>query len=278
MKKAILVISVLTVVVVTLCAFVGCGNVNQLNMLTIGWLDYESFVYNVYVDGTDTPIGEMTYTVKRLKNATETTPVGSYTVSSGGYSEYDLKITEDSEYAGSTLYSKVIFDSKFSPIASYKKLDSSNNSLDYEISVDYSGKKKGTITINGETSEFKKSGNTYDNDCIYTVIRGSVFDGASSYSLSMSTPANESSKTRSVSVAKIGINEEITSDMLFGESKVVKCSVFRASTPATYGDGAITTIAFSEEAQTVEGKSVIKVPVKIVEGSYSYVIKEIKLS
>ena len=277
MKKIIFLAIVSILIVSTAGVFAACSNVNQLNMLSVGWLDNESYVYDVVYNNEI--VGEMTYTFKRLSDTTESTPAGNYEVSSGGYCEYSLNVTAG-EYAGSTLYSKVIMSSNLTPIASYKKLDSSNNDLDYEISTDYRSK-KGSIVINGNEHTFKKSASTYDNDSIYTVVRGSVFNpDKTSYSLSMSVVSNDTAEVRSISVAKVTADADVKSNILDAESKniVFKCSTFRVAVPAKYGDGTFTYMSFSNDPYKVSGKSVIKVPVEIIEGDYTYVLKTITVA
>jgi len=281
MKKILVVLLVLTVIGATVGVFVGCSNVNQLNMLSIGWLDSESFEYDVYyVDGDSTQlIGNMTYAFKRLNNANESindnADAKKYEVSSGGYAEYNLSIT-DGDYSGSSIYSKVIFNSTFSPYASYKKFDSSDDSLDYEVFADYSGKKKGTVTVNGQEKTFKKVAGTYDNESLYTVIRGSVFE-TNSYSLSMRVPSNQTADVQTVSVVRLNANDDVVSNIVDGNGNKIKlnCSTFRASVPAKYGSGTYTVISFTNNAYDVSGKKVIKVPVMIQEGNYRYVIKSV---
>ena len=284
MKKFAIILCVLTVLCLTLGVFLtGCRSVNQLNMLSIGWLDYESYTFDVVEkNGNETQtVGTMTYTFKRLIGdpAKEFVNGKEYSVSSGGYCEYDLIVTAG-EYAGSHLYSKVLFDSLFSPIVSYKKLDSSKDELDYEVTADYSGKKTGTITINGEEKSFKKKSGTYDNESLYTIIRGSVFNGDSAYKLSMKVPSNQTADIQTVTVTKTSAEEEITSNLLDDETNKVKfkCSTFTASVPAKYGNGTSTTMSFSNEVYKKDGKSLIKVPVRIVEGNYEYILKAINLA
>lgn len=276
MKKIILVMITLVLLVSTAGVFAACSNVNQLNMLSIGWLDKESYTYDVVYN--EQVIGEMTYTFKRVLNGKESTPAGEYEISSGGYCEYSLNIT-GGEYAGSTIYSKVILSSTLTPIASYKKYDSSNDALDYEVTTDYRSK-KGSILINGKEHTFKKSASTFDNDSLYTVIRASVFSPEkNNYSLSMSVVSNDTAEVRTISVAKISAEADKKSKLLDDKSKQIefKCSTFRIAVPAKYGDGTFTYMSFANDAYKFEGKSLIKLPVEIIEGDYTYVLKGINL-
>lgn len=288
MKKIILVISVILIVLSVGLTAVACSNVNQMNMLSIGWLDYEQYTYNVYAtqDEEKVLIGTLTYTFNRLK-PNEKVKIGESEKEFSGDAmvEYKLNITEG-EYKGTTMESAVVFTSKFQPKASYKKFNASNTEFgdlrenSYTSFADYTtSSKKGTYTYTAKgkdpvTSEFKKAG-AYDNESLYTLIRASVFDTSAGYSLSLSVPDNSNFILKSVGVALVSVENAITSD--FQEEPIV-CTTARATISASKGQGTQSFINYSNRAIKVDGKDIVKVIVKIEEGDYSYVLSDISVS
>lgn len=282
MKKFILIISVLVIVLSLGLTVVACSNINQMNMLSIGWLDYEQFTYNVYKH-TDKDnkelIGTLTYTFNRTKGAK--VKVNDKEFKNGDASvEYELNITAG-EYKGTTMTSIVVFTSKFQPIASYKVFNSSNEEYSYTTFADYTtGSKKGTYTYtaNGKepvTSEFKKTG-AYDNESLYTLIRASVFDTSAGYSLSMSVPDNSNFILKSVSVGLTSIDNTVKTD--YNGNTEIKCSTARATVSASKGQGTQCFVNYANTPITVNGKDVVKAIVSIYEDDYSYVLSNISVS
>lgn len=288
MKKIILVVSVILIVLSVGLTAVACSNVNQMNMLSIGWLDYEQYTYNIYTTQDDEKvlIGTLTYTFNRLK-ASEKVKIGEVEKEFSGDAmvEYKLEITAG-EYKGTTMESAVVFTSKFQPKASYKKFNASNTEFgaikenSYTSFADYTtSSKKGTYTYtaNGKdavTSEFKKAG-AYDNESLYTLIRASVFDTSAGYSLSLSVPDNSNFVLKSVDVRLISFENTITSD--FQEDPIV-CTTARATISASKGQGTHSSISYANSPIKVDGKDIVKVIVKIEEGNYSYVLSNISVT
>ena len=281
MKKIILVVSVILIVLSVSLTAVACSNVNQMNMLSIGWLDYEQCTYNVYAtqDEEKILVGTLTYTFNRLKDK-EKIKVGEDEKEFSGDAmvEYKLDITAG-EYKGTTMESTVVFTSKFSPKVSYKKFNSSNPDYSYTSFADYTtSSKKGTYTYkangNTVTSEFKKTA-AYDNESLYTLIRASVFDTSAGYSLSLSMPDNSNFILKSVGVGLISVENAITSD--FQEEPIV-CTTARATISASKGQGTQSFVSYSNKAINVDGKDIVKVIVKIEEGDYSYVLSNISVT
>lgn len=283
MKK---ILFVLVLVIVGMVCLTGCSSVNQLNMISIGWLDYEQYTYNVYDNTTDQSqlIGEMVYTFKRV-NSGEVNGK-SFDCNKGCLTTYSLNITEG-KYKGSTLSSSILFDSLFIPVASYKEysavVDGQNNEdISYTVFADYTtGSKTGTYVRNGgEEKEFTKIKSKvyrYDNESIYTLIRGSVFSN-SSYSLSFSLLSNEDFSAKSVSVYKNSVEVEVKSELTAIENPTLTCTCIVANMAADKGSGTARYIYYADQSITIEGKDVIKAMVKIEEDGYTYVLKDIKVS
>lgn len=280
MKKIILVIFVIAIVLSLGLTVVACSNVNQMNMLSIGWLDYESYTYNVYKGSGDTKelLGELTYTFNRLKGSV-TVNEKEFTESNGAYVEYNLNITAG-EYAGTTMHSIVVFNSKFQPKASYKEYNCSKPEYSYTSFADYTtSSKKGTYTYTAGgkdpvTSEFKKT-NAYDNESLHTLVRASVFDTAS-YSLSMSVPDNSNFTLKSVAVGITNYENTITTD--YNNNAEIKCTTVVTRMSAQEGQGTQNYINYANAPITVDGKDVVKAMVAIYEGEYSYVLKNISVT
>lgn len=279
MKKIILVISVIVIVLGLGLTAVSCSNINQMNMLSIGWLDYEQYTYNIYKTENNNKnlIGTLTYTFNRIKG--KKVLVNTKEFSGDAMVEYKLEIT-DGEYKGTTMESIVVFTSKFQPKASYKKFDSSNEEYSYESFADYTtSSKKGTYTYTAHgkdpvTSEFKKTG-AYDNESLYTLIRASVFDTSAGYNLSLSVPDNSNFVLKSVGVALISTDNKVKSD--YNENSEISCTTARATVSASKGQGTQCYINYANNAISVDGKDIVKAIISIQEGDYSYVLSNVSV-
>lgn len=287
MKKSILVIAILLVTITASATlFVACSSVNQVNMASMGWLDYENYTYNVYeTEGENKNlIGTMTYTYKRLDGEVEINGK-TFTESNGAFVTMKLQII-DGAYQGSTMESMVLFNSTFNPKASYKKYDCSDNSLSYTTFIDYSTSgKKGSFTYtdgNGNVTEkeFKKSAN-YDNDSLYTLIRASVFS-TKNYGLSVMVSDKATCEKRSVSVGLISTEKKITADYENAEFTCTQIGTVLSSTGSTGSlDVALRSnthyLYFSNTPIKIGGKDIVKPLIEIQEGKYSYVLKSISI-
>lgn len=277
MKKILLVLMVL-VLTISFSCLVACSSLNQLNMLSMGWLDYEKYTYNVYENNGEesTLIGSMDYIFERIDGKI-TVNEKEFDVTKAASVNYKLTITEG-DFKGSTLEAIVVFDSNLYPIASYKKYDCSDNTYSYTSFADYSADgKTGTYTyIDGEgkesSNEFKKS-NTYDNDSIYTLIRASVFD-VDSYSLSMSVPDKATFNLRTVQVAIMSKDTKVTTDYSEDEFSCTKIGTLMSSdidqSPTHY-------LYYANSPITVDGKEIVKPLIEIAEDNYHYVLKDISI-
>ena len=274
MKKVIV---ILLAVIVVLCPVVltACSSVNQLNSISVSFKDYEQFVYNIYEDNVVDPIGTMTYTFERI-NAETTLHVGpgEYTVSEGAIITTEVNITAGT-YQGDHIQSVVLVKSSLLAVASYKVYESQDEARAYTSYVVY-GNKKVNFTINGKESSHKVR-SCYDNDSLYTLARASRLS-ESSYSLSVAGVDNLQGNTRSVSFGK-GADVEMGCDAVLdgeGQRKPINCYHVVLSTSAQYGKGAQTHIYLAID-KSEETQKVLKVPVKIVEGTYSYILASISL-
>lgn len=274
MKKIILVIMIIAITM-TASVLVACSQVNQLNMLSMGWLDYECYTYNIYhTEGNNsTIIGTMTYIYNRVDGEVEVNGK-KFNQSHGAMIETKLTIS-GGEYSGSTMESVVIFGSTFVPTASYKKFVCSDSSLSYTSFADYTkSSKNGSFTYsdeNGEkTSEFKKSG-AYDNECLYTLIRASVFE-TNNYSLSMRVPDNSTYELRTVTIGKMAVDSKIKADYHDTE---FTCTAIAARVTSKKGSSTTHTAYYSNEPIKVDGKDIVKPIVQIVEGNYKFVLSSV---
>ncbi len=282
MKK---IVFVLVLVIVGMVCLTGCSSVNQINMISIGWLDYEQYTYNVYDNTAEQAqlIGEMVYTFKRVNSAEINGK--NFDCNNGCITTYSLDITEG-KYKGSTLNSSILFDSLFIPVASFKAYNAivdgqKNDDISYTVFADYTtGSKTGTYVRNGgEEKEFTKIKSKvyrYDNESIYTLIRGSVF--SSNYSLSFSLLSNEDYSAKSVSVYKNSVEVEVKSELTLIDNPTLTCTCIVANMAADKGSGTARYIYYADQPVSVEGKDVIKAMVKIEEDGYNYVLKDIKVS
>ncbi len=285
--KRIVIISIISVMLLSVCLAAGCSSVNQLNLLSVGWTDYEQYVYNVYEGDSTTAIGTMTYTFQRLVpvDGQVKCTVGDkeYTVSSGALIITDLNIT-GGQYAGETMTSTVLVGDKLQSIASYKEYRAVDEQRSYITSVDYGTDKKATITINGQSAQFKKGTTCYDNDSLYTLVRASDF-GVSSYGLAVTSTDNLQGSTRNVSIAMISANAPVTCDFKIDpnafENTPIECYQLRVLAQAAYGNGTAHYLYFAktviEQNKGDVTKKLKKVLVKIQEGNYSYVLSSISL-
>lgn len=276
MKKLLLVLMVL-VLTISFSCLVACSSLNQLNMLSMGWLDYEKYTYNVYEkDGeSNTLIGSMDYIFERVDGKI-TINEKEFDVTKSATVSYKITVTEG-EFKNSTLEAIVLFDSNLFPIASYKKYNCSDSTYSYTSFADYSDSgKNGTYTyIDGDGKEssnnFKKT-NTYDNDSLYTLIRASVFD-VDSYSLTMSVPDKATFNLRTVQVAKYA-DTKITIDYSEDEYACTKIATAMSSdidTSPTH------VLYYATSPIKVDGKDIVKPLIKIEEGNYHYVLKDISI-
>lgn len=274
MKKIILVIMIIAITLTT-SVLVACSQVNQLNMLSMGWLDYECYTYNVYhTEGKDsTVIGTMTYTYTRVDGEVEVNGK-KFNQSHGAMIETKLTIS-GGEYQGSTMESVVVFSSTFVPTASYKKFVCSDDSLSYTSFADYTkSSKNGTFTYTDKdcetTSEFKKSG-AYDNECLYTLIRASVFENQN-YSISMRVPDNSTYELRTVAIGKATADAKTKCDY---QNSEFTCTVIAARVTSKKGSSTTHTVHYSNTPIKVDGKDIVKPIVQIVEGDYKFVLASV---
>ena len=288
MKKTLLVIAILIITVTAAATLlVACSNVNQVNMASMGWLDYERYTYNVYetVGETKNLIGTMTYTFKRIDGDVEINGK-TFNESNGAFVTMNLQIF-DGEYKDTTLESTVVFNSTFNPKASFKKYVCSDNSLSYTTFIDYSTSgKHGSFVYtdgNGQTTEksFGKSAR-YDNDSIYTLIRASVFS-TKNYGLSVYVNDKATCERRSVSVSMVSNEKKITTDY---ENTEFTCTQIATTLSSTGTSGTLDValrsnthfLYFSNTPIKVDGKDIVKPLVEIQEGDYSYVLASVSIT
>ena len=280
MKKAVIITLAL---VMALCPVVlaACSSVNQLNSISVSWTDYEHYVYEIRQDNVAEAIGKMTYTFERILTDTQV-QIGeaTYTASEGAIISTKLEITSG-EYQGDVMESKVLVKSNLLPVASFKKLESTDTARAYTSSIVYESKKV-RITVNGKTSTFKAR-NCYDNESLYTLARASRLT-EQSYGLSVAGVDNLQGSTRSVSMQKASNAEIAVGAFVDSENKArsINCYHVVLSSAAKYGKGVQTHIYFAIDKQDVKKADdsvvrVLKAPLKIVEGNYIYNLIQVVL-
>lgn len=286
MKKIVLLIGVIAVVLCMGLGAVACSNVNQINFISVVARDYERYTYTVYEQLDDEaktlqPIGTYVYTFRRLLGAGENGTVeytvngATYSFHSGGVIETELTIT-DGDYAGETVTTEVLFQNAFTPIASHKVYQAvtkgdPDEARSYESAIDYTAKKQVSITVNGKTSSFKKPSYCFDNDSLYSVVRGSDIT-RSSYSLSVAGVDNLQGGTRSVSIAITGTAITMEVPAISAEPQAVTGVML--ATRAQYGASTACYIYFVQSCRHTDshGRAIDlnKVPVRMDEGRYTY--------
>ncbi len=259
MKKFVFIILILSLMVIPV--FTGCSQVSQLNKLQAPWNDYEKFSYIVSYDGTN--IGTMDMTFKRIKNTTVTINEDEFNFE-GSVCTMQLNITEG-ENAGDSISSEVAFNTDFSPIASYKTTFLKGVTTASFIKYN-TGKNKGTLTLNGNSTTFKHTSTAYDNEMLYLLVRASDLKD-SKYSMSFTSPNNLEGKLNKISVTKGGTTEIIT------ELGTINCNNFTISAEATYGEGVALVLSIAKSPILLaENKDSAKVITKIIEGKYTYLL------
>ena len=297
MKKIVLTICVLALMLCLSLGAFACSNVNQINFISVVARDYEHYTYTLYEQADDaaktlTAIGTYTYTFRRLQPAAGQSTVSytlngaEYTLVSGGVISTELTITEG-EYKGDHVTCEVLFQNAYSPIASHKvyiarKGDQEDAERSYDTSLVYTAKKQVSITVkaNGEdkTSTFKKPNYCYDNDTLYSVVRGSDIS-RSSYSLTVAGVDNLMGGTRSVSIALVSTNLSLDVPCLSAEPVVTTCVML--GTIAQYGASTTTSIYFLPSYRLAVGDATVdlnKVPVRIDEGKYIYKLDAVSVT
>lgn len=280
MKKAILITLAL---ILALCPAVlaACSSVNQINAISVSWSDYEQFTYNIYEGDSNTPVGTMVYTFERILSERVVQVGGDdYTVTEGAIITTELEITAGT-YLGDKISSIVLVKSSLLPVASYKEFESADETRAYTSKIVY-GKKKAYITVNGKESSFKAK-NVYDNESLYTLARASRLT-ESSYSLSIAGVDNLQGGTRSVAFAK-GNNVTLQSDLFVdgeGNKLDIECYHVGLSTAAKYGASTQTHFYLATEKMSWQKADstpvrLLKVPFKIVEGDFNYILVDIDL-
>ncbi|MBO4534740.1 MAG: hypothetical protein J5755_02255, partial [Clostridia bacterium] len=166
-------------------------------------------------------------------------------------------------------------------VASYKVFESADEARAYTSKIVYT-KKKAYITVNGKETSFKAK-NCYDNESLYTLARASRLSD-SSYTLSIAGVDNLQGGTRTVAFAKAN-NVELTNNLFCDDANVplnINCYHVTLSTAAKYGKSTQTHVYLSVNKLDCKKADnsvvrVLKVPLKIVEGSVSYILTEVKL-
>ena len=280
MKKVILITLAL---ILALCPAVlaACSSVNQINAISVSWSDYEQFKFNIYEGDSNASIGTMSMTFERILAETVVEVGGDeYTVKEGAIISTELEITSGT-YLGDKITSKVLVKSSLVPVASYKVFESNDENRAYTSKIVYT-KKKAYITVNGKETSFKAK-NCYDNDSLYTLARASRLSD-SSYTLSIAGVDNLQGGTRTVAFGKAN-NVTLTNALFCDDANVPKelnCYHVTLSTAAKYGSSTQAHIYLAVEKQDVKRADdsvvrVLKVPLKIVEGDFSYILTEVKL-
>lgn len=290
MKKILL-----TILILALCAspllFAACSNVSQRDLLTFSYVcsenGYELFTYEVF-EG-EAVIGEMTMKFEPLKNRavtldciTEQSGKKTFDGVTGTLLSVDLTINN-----GDTITSRVLYDSDFAPIFSYKKTAIARTGVK-EMQVSYEGKYLHTkLLVNGEEAgsmEYKASG-CFDNEMLYALVRASAV-GESSYSFSYTVvnPLTSTADSMTISkVSEVAVSNKALEPTVLPEGTdkyTVPCYQFSISTDNPYASSYAMTIA--KERQTVKNdvleiKNVKKVIVTITEGDIKYVLKDVEI-
>ena len=288
MKKVLLVLAVVVIALSTVFGAIACSNVNQINFISVVARDYEQYTYIVYevVSTTEkNAIGTFTYSFKRI-----VVPDGNvtkyvlndkeYTFSSGGVIKTQLNVTEGT-YKGENVTSEVLFQNAFSPIASKKVYNAfsdgaADEARSYVSVIDYTAKKNISITVNGKEQTFKKPNYCYDNDTLYSLARGSDIS-RQSYSLSVAGVDNQQGGTRTIAMVKM-VNP-VSMDVPFMSAEPLSATCVAITAAAKYGSGTSGYVYFVPSYRHTDstGKQIDlnKVPVRIDEGKYMYVLTAI---
>lgn len=294
MKKLFLTVGVVAMMLCFALGAFACSNVNQINFISVVARDYEQYTYTVYeqandADKTLTDIGTFVYTFRRLKASSDQSTINytlngqSYSLTSGGVISTELSITAG-QYAGEHVVADVLFQNAFNPIASHKVYTAytdgqPDEARSYESSIDYTAKKQVSITVNGNTSTFKKPSYCYDNDTLYSLVRGSDIS-RSSYSLTVAGVDNLQGGTRSVSIALV--STDLKQDIPCMSAEPLSTTCVMLGTRAQYGTSTSTQIYFVPGYRLTVGADqtvdLNKVPVRIDEGKYIYKLTDISVT
>ena len=306
MKKALLIVLILLVAASPI-ALTACSNVSQAQLLSTAYVctvpgGYELFTYDVY-EKTDV-VGEMTLKFEPLLKADVSVPdktaeggEKSYTSFTGSLLTMTLQM--NGVKTNDTMTSKVLYTNAFTPVYSYKK--SVIGGVTKEMQVSYSSKYARTkLFVDGKadkTSTQKiKNTTVVDNEMLYAIIRATKVDD-SSYSLSFSCPNALTAAMDSITVARSGSVEEKIKALEPKEEQTAAAGedaastepqefsipsyLFKISTGNRYADTYSMSIAkepVTVHNDTVNVENVKKVILKITEGDFSYILKNITIA
>ncbi|GEM_PF-2018572 len=307
MKKIVLVLLVLLLCFTPL-VLTACSNVSQAQLLSTGYVctqpgGYELFSYDVYYK-TDV-VGEMTLKFEPLTKASLTLPditadSGEKNFDSFSGTHLTMRLTMDGVFNSDSIESHVLYSNDFTPLYSYKK--TSIGGTEKIMEVTYSSKYAHTsLFVNGKeeaTSRQKiKNATAFDNEMLYAIIRATKVD-ESSYSLSFVSPNALTSELDKISVSKISsVNAKIKAlepkeeetaaaeseneESAEKEEYTTPAYLFRVSTGNRYASTynmAISKNAITVHNDVMDVSNVKKVILKITEGDYSYLLKDIEIA
>lgn len=291
MKKVVLIILILA-----LCAcpilFAACSNVSQRDLTMFSYVcsddGYEFFSYDVYHE--EAVVGEMSMKFEPLKNRSVTLPcltdasgMKSFDGVYGTLFSIDLSMTN-----GDTITSRVVYDSDFTPIFSYKSTLIGGVKKDMQVS--YEGKYLYTkLYVNGEESSSSrhKAAGCYDNEMLYALVRATAVDN-SSYSLSFTAVNPLTASADGMTISKVGevaesvkVLEPTEYTLPEGQTKyTTPCYQFRIATSNQYASTYSMTVAKARQTvknDKIDITNVKKVIVTITEGEYKYILKDIQI-
>lgn len=274
MKRVIKFLPIL-VIFVAILALTGCNN--TVNAPGKAWAKTEILEYTIK-DG-DKVVGTMTTVTERLS-------AGEYALSGNPEQKFTLKSSDGTRVTtkavdteGKLLMHSESLMEKFSPVASYKKID---NETTKSETFSYFDGTTVRYTKNGESHKFKlKKGSYTTNELLYTVLR---CYNLSSYSATYQLVSPELDGKVSVGVSSGAVNDKFTF-LTVGpdgetESKDVGAYVAHVALSEKPTGSAITLwytdSNYFARGATSEGGLVSKqVPVKIVENNLSYTLTKV---
>lgn len=264
MKKLLFIVIVLVVAF----SFAACSSPPPPGT---SWADKEILVYDVIVDGES--VGELTSTLER--NPADKTIAGTE------YKKATSILTVNyvnAENGQSVVIKSLLND--FAPLATYKKVTTGDK--DYELSARYDNKYYNyTLKQNGEEfkDRIKVKAPFIDNDLLYTYLRCQNLDGG--INTIISVPDAHSGGIQSLTAASQAA--EKISVPFPDENKVINCNkVVLTRNASPVGKSIIVYFTPGGDEHTIPGSigsinDSSKIPVKIVEGNITYMIKSISV-
>lgn len=256
MKKISVLIPLILILAMLFCS---CS-VAEESFIEPFWNNYEKFSYNVY-EG-ETKKGTMTSEVKKVYSESVVFETGkTVEEASGSLLTYNL-ILDNGDY----VKSKVLLKTNFQPVYSeryFKRGETETVSYcSYENNYcNY------TITENGNTvSDRIKIKSLYcDNEIIYLMVRAARLENSDFSSITFNTADIKAGELK-----KLICTKSSTVDIVNGYNDTAKCITVLISVSGEKGTPLYA--YYSSEEIDANGVKVLKAPVQIKEGNYTYTL------